>query len=153
MRQLAAVPVKWGEMLIGVLILAALAIMLMRAGNDSPADVSALELKIRNLLDRFLPERPRTKEFLIGHPAFVLALGTLYRGERRLLPVLGLLIAIGQASVLNTFSHSHTPIAVSLMRVITGMAVGGIIGLATLWIYAALTFRKNVDKPEAASTL
>jgi len=109
--------------------------MLMRTGNDAPGDVSSIELKVRTLLDHILPERPRTKEFLVGHPALVIALAMAFRGDRKYLPLAGLLAAVGQASVLNTFCHLHTPISVSVMRVVTGMIVGGIMGLVALWIY------------------
>jgi hypothetical protein len=36
--------------------------------------------------------------------------------------------------VLNTFCHIHTPIALSLLRVLMGVIVGSIFGLAVLWI-------------------
>lgn len=39
-----------------------------------------------------------------------------------------MLIAVGIASILNTFSHYHTPLAISLFRVLNGILVGLILG-------------------------
>jgi hypothetical protein len=124
--------VRWFDMAVLGAALLAFMVMLMRTGNDAPGDVSSLELKVRTLLDRFLPERPRTKEFLVGHPALVLALSLAFQDRRRFMALAGFAAAIGQASVLNTFCHIHTPIAVSAMRVLTGLLVGGLVGLCAL---------------------
>ncbi|HET6645393.1 MAG TPA: DUF5693 family protein [Fimbriimonadales bacterium] len=135
LRNILDTKIRWFDIAVLGVVLAAIFVMLLRTGNDSPGDVSSLELKMRNFLDRVLPERPRTKEFLIGHPAFILALTMAFRGERAFLPLMGLLAAVGQASVLNTFCHLHTPIAVSAMRVVTGIVVGGVIGIIVAWVY------------------
>jgi hypothetical protein len=134
--------VRWLDLLIMVGILGVIIVMLSRTGNDNPGDVSALELKLRNFLDRVLPERPRTKEFLIGHPALVLSLALAFRGSRGWLPLTAFLAAVGQVSVLNTFCHLHTPIAVSLLRVAVGFMLGGIIGLIGLAIFNAIAKRR-----------
>ncbi len=133
--EVLALRIRWFDLAMLGLVLAAILMMLGRTGNDAPGDVSALELKMRNFLDRVLPERPRTKEFLIGHPAFIVALSMAFRGDRKYLPLFGLLAAVGQASVLNTFCHLHTPIEVSVLRVVTGLVVGGVIGLCALFVY------------------
>jgi hypothetical protein len=140
--QLLQSSVRWVDMVVIALVLAAVFVMLSRTGNDAPGDVSSLELKIRNVLDRLLPERPRTKEFLIGHPSLVVALYLAFKGRRAWLPLAAFLASIGQVSVLNTFCHLHTPIAVSAMRVIIGVAVGGVIGLLTLAFFRKLFVRR-----------
>jgi peptidoglycan/LPS O-acetylase OafA/YrhL len=89
-----------------------------------------MEMKIRSLLDRTLPVRPRTKEFLIGHPAFVLALALWFRGRRRWAAPLLVVGVVGQVSMLNTFCHVHTPLYLSLVRVVTGLALGAALGWA-----------------------
>lgn len=109
----------------------AFAIYIARTGNDA-APVSGLELSLRSWLDKILVVRPRTKEFLIGHPLLLL---TFYLGYRhRLLPVL-LLGAIGQISMVNTFAHIHTPLAVSLFRAFNGLWLGVIIGVILIFAY------------------
>ncbi|MDQ2985433.1 MAG: DUF5693 family protein [Armatimonadota bacterium] len=127
--------VRWVDMaVVGVIVLVVF-IMLSRTGNDAPGDVSSLELKLRNILDRVLPERPRTKEFAIGHPALIIALAMAFRGQRAWLPLAAFLATVGQVSVLNTFCHLHTPIMVSVLRVGVGFALGGIAGLLALWLF------------------
>jgi len=37
-------------------------------------------------------------------------------------------------SGLNTFCHIHTPVAISLLRTINGIIVGGLLGLLLYWL-------------------
>jgi hypothetical protein len=103
-----------------------------RTGNQS-AYVTGTELHFRSLLDQLLGVRPRTKEFLIGHPVMMLALyfGYKFRYGFGLL----LLGVIGQVSLVNTFAHIHTPIVISLIRTGYGLALGVFIGAALLAAY------------------
>ena len=39
---------------------------------------------------------------------------------------------MGQASILNTFSHFHTPLLISLTRMFIGLAAGLVMGLVLL---------------------
>jgi hypothetical protein len=135
LRDLLASAVRWGAFLLTLVVVGALGYMLIRTGNDAPSQVSSLELKIRSLLDRLLPVRPRTKEFLIGHPMMVLALTMLTRDDRRLLPLIGGVAAIGQVSIVNTFAHLHTPVSASALRVLLGWLIGLILGLILRVIY------------------
>jgi len=127
-------PVFWGQAVLGCVLLVAFALMATRTGNDNPAAVSGLELKMRALLDQFLYVRPRTKEFLIGHPAMIVALGMLAskRFSRGWLAIALMVGAIGQTSMVNTMCHLHTPLALSLARIGVGWVLGGIIG-AMVW--------------------
>ena len=134
-------PITWNSAILGMVILGAIAFMIARTGNDSPTGVSSFELQFRNILDKLLIVRPRTKEFLIGHPAMVIAIGLLMAIKRNperaaklgswttLAVMLG---AIGQTSVVNTMCHLHTPVLLSLARIGEGVVIGCIIGLA-LW--------------------
>lgn len=130
-------PITWGSAGLGIVLAGAVAFMLSRTGNDNPAGVSGLELAFRDLLDRVLFVRPRTKEFLIGHPALFLGAAMLaqfraekppgqgYAGWTALALMLG---AIGSTSIVNTLCHLHTPVALSLARVLLGVTVGCILG-------------------------
>jgi ABC-type nitrate/sulfonate/bicarbonate transport system permease component len=89
--------------------------------------IPAWELKLRDLLERVLLIRPRTKEFLLGHPALVLAGAGLGKGKWWR-PYLVTLAAVGQASLLNTFVHLHTPFLISLARSLLGLLLGAAIG-------------------------
>jgi hypothetical protein len=132
-------PTRVGQLLLALLALAALALIVARTGNEPGVGVSGLELKFRSLLDKALPVRPRTKEFLVGHPAFVLALALWFRGRRRWALPLFVVGVVGQVSILNTFCHIHTPLRLSFIRDVTGLALGAVIGLAAFWVIEKLS--------------
>ncbi len=121
-------PARFGMLLLGIVSIAALALVVARTGNDAGVGVSATELKIRNILDRQLPVRPRTKEFLVGHPAYILALAWWWKGRKRLAIPAFIVGSLGQVSLLNTFCHIHTPMLVSLWRDSIGLVFGAIFG-------------------------
>ncbi|MER3474141.1 MAG: hypothetical protein C4335_08935 [Armatimonadota bacterium] len=134
-RQIARYPLTAGLAVTVLIALVLLALVLVRTGNEPGVGVSDLEMKLRLLLERYLLARPRTKEFLVGHPALVLALALSAEGRARALWIPLLLVGvIGQASVLNTLCHIHTPLALSLPRILLGWALGAIIGTLTFGI-------------------
>lgn len=124
------VQVKWA--LLSVLLLAVMVVYVVRTGNDTSGlvVVSPLELKFRNVLETVLSVRPRTKEFLLGHPLLMLLFYKGYR-DNRFLPLL-VLGTIGQISLVNTFDHIHTPVLVSLFRVVNGLWTGILVGLVLI---------------------
>jgi hypothetical protein len=99
-----------------------LALVVLRSGNDSGLGAGSLESHLRGSLEQLFSVRPRTKE-LIGHPMLVLFLLSLPWRSRisGLLAIAGLL---GQVSILNTFCHLHTPLAVTLHRESLGLGIG-----------------------------
>lgn len=99
---------------------------LSRTGNEGTA--SGLELMFRNFLENTLGVRPRTKEFLIAHPLLVFGAYLCFRRHAAGLWVM-LAGAIGQASAVGTFTHLHTPLWISLLRVGMGVSFGALIGL------------------------
>ncbi|SHK77732.1 DUF5693 family protein [Desulforamulus aeronauticus] len=130
-RGLLNQPIVLGIALMGSLMAVAVAIYVLRTGNEGMT-VSGLELQFRSLLDQILGVRPRTKEFLLGHPALLLLLLYGYRNNR-FLPLL-LLAAIGQASLVNTFAHIHTPLVISLLRAGHGIWLGILLGLVVYYL-------------------
>lgn len=118
---------------------AALALMVARSGNDSGIGVSDTELRFRGLLDRIVGVRPRTKEFLVGHPALLLglAMAALPKWRRWSLPLL-LAGAIGQVGMLNSFCHLHSPLKVTLLRTINGLWTGTLIGVVVVGAWLQL---------------
>jgi len=112
-----------------LVVLVVIGLLVARSGNEPGMGVSSIELKVRALLDRLLYVRPRTKEFLVGHPLLFLGAAFTAAGRRRWAAPLLVLGTIGQVSVLNTFCHIHTPIALSAARVLIGAAVGLVVGL------------------------
>lgn len=149
-REWLARPVLWGQMALTLVILGAVGLMLIRTGNEAPGAVPDWELRLRALLETVMNVRPRTKEFLIGHPALVVAVALLLTRRVQWLPLAMFLGAIGQASIVNTFCHLHSPLMVSLQRTAWGVLIGIAIGAAVWWtlrrVGAALHARaKTID--------
>jgi hypothetical protein len=129
-RQMTDYPVTVGLAVAVLLAGVLLALVLLRTGNEPGIGVSAIEMKMRVLLEQYLLARPRTKEFLVGHPALILGLAMSAAGiGRRAWVVLLMVGAIGQASVVNTLCHIHTPLALSIPRILLGWILGAIIGM------------------------
>jgi hypothetical protein len=127
-------PVLWGQALLALVVLGAVGLMLVRTGNEAPGAVPDWELRLRALLESVMQVRPRTKEFLIGHPALVVGAWLLLTGRMRFLPLAMFLATIGQVSVVNTFCHLHSPLLVSLQRTGWGILLGVGLGLLALGV-------------------
>ncbi len=125
--------VRYWHVVAVIVGLATVAILLLRSGNEPGLGVSGLEMKLRALLDRLLVVRPRSKEIFFAHPLMILSLILLARGQRHGLWIGLAAGAIGQVSIMNTFCHLHTPLAISLLRVGNGLWIG-IIGGLILWL-------------------
>ncbi len=135
LQELLEEPILVKFVLIGGLLLVALMVYVSRTGNESAA-ISSWELQFRALLDNILGVRPRTKEFLLGHPLMLLMLYLGYRNNMYLPLLLG--GTIGQISLVNTYAHIHTPLVISLLRSLHGLWLGILIGLMliALWRFS-----------------
>jgi len=122
--------------LCAVIALGAVAYLLLRSGNVT-GWVTGAELRARSLLERVLVARPRFKEFLVGHPLLLLfgAWGGLGIGLMRYRPIFLFFGLVGQASILNSFAHTPTPLLLSLWRTGNGLLLGLVVGVA---LYVAL---------------
>ncbi len=112
-------------LLIFAVIAGVLGIYLLRTGNDS-MPLPQWERAFRALINKIMYVRPRTKEFLIGHPIMLLLFYLGYKDK--FLPLL-LLGTIGQVSLVNTFAHIHTPLIISALRTVNGLILGFCAGL------------------------
>lgn len=128
-------PVLTYQLLAGVAIVAVGALILMRSGNDSDISPSNFELALRHALTHILTVRPRFKEFVIGFPCLMLLPALLPPHRRAIGWLIALGIGVGIGDVIDTFSHLHTPIEISLLRVVFGLIIGAIIGAIVIWIY------------------
>ena len=118
-----------------VVLSAGAALLLVRSGNQPDIGVSTFESHLRGALTHVLGARPRFKEFLIGFPALML-IPALTPAHRRAAAWLLLLCAgVGIADILDTFSHVHTPLDVTLLRIVNGVIIGVLIGLFGQWLY------------------
>ncbi len=104
---------------------------LSRTGNSGSA--SSLEIAFRNLLENTVGVRPRTKEFLLGHPIFIAGIFVALK-YRHAIYVL-IIASIGQLSMVDTFAHIHTPIWISLVRDLLGIGFGIIVGLVFVLLW------------------
>ena len=119
-------PIRAGNVVIVLVGIAALALVFLRRGNFPVIGASGAELAVRAWLsEQFV--RPRFKE-LLGHPLAVLGLmnGDWAAWIRAVLLTGGV---VAQASILNSFSHYHTPLLISLQRTLIALALGLVIGL------------------------
>jgi len=122
---------------------------ILRTGNFPILAVSSIEEKIRVILEKLLYVRPRFKEFLIGHPAFIIALYYFKDLKNNyVLYFLSLLAVVGQLNITNSFAHIHTPVLISLLRTIHGLWLGLLIGLVVVFIirFIFIYFIKKKDK-------
>lgn len=122
--------------------------LLLRSGN-APWAASSVEVAFRQELENLLYLRPRTKEFLIGFPA--LLAGIVLAARTRHGWWLYAMAAIGTASAIDSFTHFHTPLLVSMLRTGLSLALGLALGLAALavlvpverWIRRTHRFRSS----------
>ena len=129
-RDLFRRPFSTGDLLILVFAAAAFSVAFLRRGNTSSVGVSSAEAKIRqDLQDAII--RPRFKEVL-GHPLLLLGLSRVLPGYLGPLALLG--GVMGQASILNTFSHFHTPLLISATRAFIGLGAGLLFGLVAVYV-------------------
>jgi hypothetical protein len=107
---------------------------LSRTGNAGT--VSHTELVFRNLLENTFGVRPRNKEFLMAHPLFI-AGAFLALKYRKAIYVL-IIAAIGQASMVDTFAHIHSPAALSFSRGLLGLGLGLILGIIAVAVWQVM---------------
>lgn len=128
--QLFRRPLTTGDLIVMGIGAAAFAVAFLRRGNTSAVGISPAEAKIRqDLQDAII--RPRFKE-VFGHPLLLLGLSGILPGYLTGLSILG--GVMGQASILNTFSHFHTPLLISATRAIIGLLSGLAFGIVTVFI-------------------
>lgn len=118
-------------MIVGVVFIA-------RSGNDSGMQISSFEWNMRALLEKLFITRPRTKEFLIGMPAVLFVMWFTRRRQWTPAFLAVIAVTIGQADVVNTWCHIHTPIFYSLLRTVHAVWMGAILGAIMLWIWSKL---------------
>ena len=121
--------IRLGDVIIVVGGCIALVLVFFRRGNFPIIGASGLELTLRNLLSDYFV-RPRFKE-LLGHPLGVLGL----LNKDWSIWVQGVLLTggvVAQATILNSFSHYHTPLLISLQRTLIALVFGVVLGLIFL---------------------
>ena len=123
--------IRWYHLLLLAAMGLVVGIYLIRSGNVG--QISFTELYLRNLLTEIFGARPRTKEFLVGWPCFVLYVWYAKTGHCKLLKYM---FAMGSsilfASTMNTFCHVFTLAETMFLRVAYGLLFGAIFASAAL---------------------
>ena len=142
-KRILDLPVKVKTLFYAGLILVAGVIMVLRSGHTSGLPVAGAEIKFRMFLEQLLWARPRSKELVIGHPAFMLmAYVWANKWPTFLLFFLVIAATIGQSSMVETFAHMRTPIYMSTLRGLGGIVLGGLLGAAA--VFALSIFQKSI---------
>ena len=143
-KKLLDMPVKVKTFLGLTLVAAAFIVLIARSGHTAGMPVPGIEVKFRAALENFFYARPRSKEILLGHPAFMLGIMAYFkRWDRMALLILVLAATLGQSSMVETFAHMRTPIFMSFMRGLDGLMVGALIGILPIVIVNGYMRFKN----------
>lgn len=141
--------VRRRDVIVGLVFLGMAAYALIRSGNASGGWRSPIEQGVRDHLEGLLVARPRFKEFLWGHPLMILGFyaASWKRPAARTLDGRPLIILgmIGQASIMNTFCHLHSPLSMALGRTAAGALLGSVLG--GLVVVSARPFLAKPVKP------
>nr|WP_291423685.1 DUF5693 family protein [Deinococcus sp.] len=127
-------PIKFGDILIMGLGLGLLMMVYERRGNATGGSTSDFEVSLRQHVQDTMV-RPRFKE-MGAHPLGILGLSGALPGYFGALMLLG--GVMGQASILNTFSHFHTPFLISATRCFIGLGIGLLGGLILTYLVRAV---------------
>jgi hypothetical protein len=123
---------------VGVLAAAAAGVLILARTGNVNLPLSGVEQQVRTTLESVLVARPRTKEFLVGYPALVLAGVAASLGWKRATLGFGAIGAIGTVGLVNSFSHIHTPLIYTVWRTGNALALGALVAvpgvLVLLWI-------------------
>ena len=132
-------PITVKYVIFGLIFLVIGLIYIGRSGHTAGIPVSGLEIKLRWFLEDVMYARPRTKEFLIGHPMFFLLAFAYFKNFAIKWKILfGIAATMGQSSLVQTFCHMRTPIYMSFIRAWDGIELGTIIGVLGVCSFAIL---------------
>ncbi|MCL2683897.1 MAG: DUF5693 family protein, partial [Synergistaceae bacterium] len=124
-------PPLWGELMIIGFILVAAAVVTIRSDNAS--FVPGWEVRFRDMLERLLWVRPRTKEFVVGYPFLIIYYLIKRRGWlENYREVFRIGASMAFASAVNSFCHFHTLLPLTAVRVANGWLLGIAVGLLAI---------------------
>ncbi|HEY3247892.1 MAG TPA: DUF5693 family protein [bacterium] len=132
-----------------VVVGVAAVVLLARSGNFG-FPLLGIEDRLRTLAEQWLVVRPRTKEYLIGHPALILAGAAAALGWRAWVLPLAAVGVIGQAGIINSFSHLHTPLLYTIWRTLNALVIGNVLGLVAVWVLTTVSARTAGPRPPAS---
>ncbi len=133
LKNLLALPIKYGHLILLCILAGILLYYISRTGSFG--SVSTFELMFRQKLEDLLYARPRTKEFLIGFPFYVLSLYFFMIKMKKAAFVCLIPAIIGWLSLVNTFTHLHIPLYVSVLRSIYSLSLGLFVGVVFIIVF------------------
>ena len=137
-KKILDMPVKIKTLFIMLLVLAAGVVFVARSGHTMGMPVSGAELQFRAFLEKAMYARPRSKELMIGHPAFMLAAMAWFRKwPTMVLFALVIVATIGMGSMVETFAHMRSPVFMSFARGIGGIELGCGVGAIAMMMAEA----------------
>ena len=137
-KKILDMPVKIKTLFIMLLVLAAGVVFVARSGHTMGMPVSGAELRFRAFLEKAMYARPRSKELMIGHPAFMLAAMAWFRKwPTMVLFALVIVATIGMGSMVETFAHMRSPVFMSFARGIGGIVLGCGVGAIAMMMAEA----------------
>jgi len=136
--KLGEAPVTVLQLVAGIVLLGAAYLLVVRSGNQSDITPSSFELALRAHLSTLLQVRPRFKEFVFGFPALMLVPALVPADRARWGWLFALVIGVGLADIVDTFSHLHTHLAVSALRLVNGVVLGVLLGALAVAVYRRL---------------
>lgn len=132
---------------VGVVIVGLAGLILLARSGNFGLPLLDVEERLRGALEDLLVARPRTKEYLIGHPALLLAGAAAAAGWRRWVMPLAVVGAIGQAGIVNSFSHIHTPLLYTVWRTVNALWLGTLLGTAAVLVLGWIAVRAAPPPP------
>ena len=137
-KKILDMPVKIKTLFIMLLVLAAGVVFVARSGHTMGMPVSGAELQFRAFLEKAMYARLRSKELMIGHPAFMLAAMAWFRKwPTMVLFALVIVATIGMGSMVETFAHMRSPVFMSFARGIGGIVLGCGVGAIAMMMAEA----------------
>ena len=124
-----SMPITYLVVCIGMVFAGILFVYLLRSGNSG--SVSTFQVQLRQALKDIFGTRPRNKEFLIGYPIIMCL---IYYGRHKFYIPVSLIAIVGPISVVNTFTHTHTPVLISLQRTLWGAVLGIVLGTILIYV-------------------
>ena len=147
LQRLFMAPLRVWHLLVLIVIALGGLVYVLRTGNFYLGlPIPQFDEGMRRFLEGLLVFRPRTKEFLIGHPLLLLAVPIALSGYSKFSLLLVAIGCIGQISMINTFSHIHTPIMVTVQRTFYGLVLGAIIGIVATVIFIYFLRNNKADQ-------
>jgi hypothetical protein len=125
--------ITYGSLALVFVFMFGAALYLLRSGNSLSF---APDGPLRDMLSQLFVVRPRTKEFLIGYPAFILA--GLFYGEvfhKSRLWIWLSIAMVAPISLMNSFAHIHSPLFLSIVRSFNGWLLGVVLAVILFFIY------------------